>query len=56
MLSSETTQQLAIKLSTELQDDERIVIRILTPGKPWGFRKDLDDLSDSDDEDVDASK
>jgi hypothetical protein len=57
--STETPQRLAINLSEELQDDDRVVIRILKPRKAWGFSKDPDDSSESEEEeeeDVDASK
>jgi hypothetical protein len=53
--SPETAQRLTIDLSKELQDDDRIVIRILKPRKAWGFSKDPDDSSESEEEeDVDG--
>lgn len=40
----------AICLSKELKDDDRIVIRVLKPRKMWGFSREPDDSSDSDDD------
>lgn len=36
------------RLSKELLDDDRIIIRILKPRKAWGFHRDPEDSSDSD--------
>lgn len=41
----------AIQLSTELKDDDKIVIRILKPRKMWGFSKEPEDSSDDDSSD-----
>jgi hypothetical protein len=43
-----------VDLSAELQDDDRIVIRIWKPRKAWGFSRDPDDSSDSESESEEA--
>lgn len=49
--SSLSSSRSIIDLSASLEDDDRIIIRILKPRKSWGFNRDPDDSSESEDED-----
>lgn len=49
--ANDTGSMTIVDLSSELKDDDRIHVRILKPRKQWGFMRDQDDSSTSEEGD-----